>query len=79
MLSTSDRALIANVKVTSNNAVLTAGFQLVRATQVTYTVADQGPFTDVFQAVDYTPENVDAAWAAQIAKLRALGVIPQAG
>lgn len=77
MLSTSDRALITDIRVT-NAPLLSTGLQLVRSTQVTYNVAGQGPFTDAFNAVDYTPENVDAAWATQIEKLRALGIIAAA-
>lgn len=77
MLSITDRALITNVRIT-DTPLLTAGFQLVRSKLVTYNVADQGPFSDTFTATEYTPEAVDAAWALQIEKLRALGVIPAA-
>ena len=66
-------ANIGNVRVMQSARVKLGG-QVVPIHQVSYTIGDQGPFTDAFEDAQYTPENVQQAQAERIVKLHQIGV-----
>lgn len=51
----------------------------VKKVQYSYLLGSNGPFTDEFAEHADTPEAVNAAIAARVAKLQAVGALPAPG
>jgi hypothetical protein len=73
MLSRQDRALIHDVLVTDGLRFGAPG-GVIRTRVLTFYVGKQGPFTYVLDLVNYSAENIEAAYEREVNTLRGAGV-----